>query len=168
MQILLETARLIIRNICEDDYENLYRLNSDPIVMKYIGDGTADSAQEVKAGLSRILDYYEKHPGLGIWAMQVKSMNEFAGLCMLKYWNGTSEVEVGYRLLQEYWGKGYATEAAAALVEYGKSNMHLKRIIATASAANIPSIKIIEKLGLKFEREETSGTLVKSFYAINF
>lgn len=163
----LETSRLIIRLIDDNDLDVLYKLNSDPVVMKYVGDGTPDNMEGVKAGLERIKQYYQKHPGFGIWAIIDKKHNKFTGLCMLKYWDDTPEVEVGYRLLQEHWGKGYAYESAEASVKYGRDKLGLKRIIATAHAENIPSIKILEKLGLKFERVETFEGRTKNFYSID-
>ena len=168
MSSLPETPRLIIRRMTDDDQDDLYRLNSDPEVMKHIGNGTADTFDEVKAGLERIKSYYHRHPGFGIWALETKKEKTFIGLCMLKYLNGTPEVEVGYRLLPGHWRRGYAMEAADALVRYGKDILGLKRIVATCYSENIPSVRIIEKLGLQFEREETYEGRTRNFYSINF
>jgi RimJ/RimL family protein N-acetyltransferase len=168
MTAFLSTQRLIIREMSDKDLDDLYRLNSDPDVMKYIGDGTADSLQDVKEGLERIKNYYITYPGLGIWALEDRDTKSFIGLCMLKYWSGTPEIEVGYRLLPAYWRKGYAYESAEALVKYGREKLGLKRIVATAHADNIPSVKILEKLGLRFERVETYEGRTKNFYSIGF
>ena len=108
--ILLDTQRLILRRLSLADLDNMARLNSDPAVMRYIGDGSVWTRAQSEARIRRILKVYEIYPGLGLWAGVEKSTRQFVGAYALIYIPKTVEVEIGYRLFKSAWGQGFATE----------------------------------------------------------
>src|SRR6059036_3746827 len=106
---LLATKRLALREFHSGDADNLYRLNRDPRVMRYIGDGSVATRASVSASISRAEKQYRDYPGLGAWPAEERASGAFIGWFCLKYIPATVEVEVGYRLLPRVWGHGYAT-----------------------------------------------------------
>jgi len=147
-RVLLETKRLVLRRYEKDDLDRLDRLNSDIEVMRYIGDGTLRSREQTRAGIVRAQRVYEYFPGLGIWIAEQKPQQEFIGVFALIYIPNTVEVEVGYRLHKSAWGKGLATEGAAALVRYGFESVGLDRIVGLTHAENEASKNVLMKAGL--------------------
>jgi len=152
MDKILETERLYFRNFVPEDLEDYSKLASDPEVMKYISDGKTRNDNEIKGDLERIISYNQKNKDFGLWAAILKESNKFIGWFCLKPLAKTEEIEVGYRLLRECWGKGYASEGAIAFVKYGFEKLHLERIVAVTDPENKASIRVLEKTGLKFEK----------------
>lgn len=146
---LLQTDRLALRRFRADDARNLYRLDSDPRVMRYIGDGSVNTLAAIDAALARSVRYYDRYPGLGVWPAEERSTRRFIGWFCLKYVPKTVEVEVGYRLLPEAWGRGYATEGARALVSLGFDVIGLDRIIGLTHPENLASQRVLQKAGLR-------------------
>ncbi len=148
-RILLETERLILRRLSLADLGNMARLNSDPDVMRYIGDGAVWSRAQSEARIRRILKVYEIYPGLGLWIGEEKSARRFIGAYALIYIPKTTEVEVGYRLCKSAWGRGLATEGAKALVRYGMFELGLDRVVGLTHPDNEPSKNVLMKSGLQ-------------------
>jgi ribosomal-protein-alanine N-acetyltransferase len=149
--VQLETERLLLRELTDDDFDALYRMNSDSEVMRYVGRGKTQNREEVEVTLQRYKDLPNKHPGFYIWAAVEKASDEVTGLIFLLPYAPTSEVEVGYRFLPEFWNKGYATEGTKVALEYGFEQLGLDRIIAIAYPENLASIRVMEKAGLHSE-----------------
>lgn len=148
MKKVLETNRLLIREFANDDLAYYRQLDSNAEVMRFIGPVRDTLAIEKR--FKTIRRNYSKFPGLGFWAVIEKKTNFFIGWVCLKDLDRTTEYEIGYRLLPAYWGKGFATEAATAVLHYGLTDLELKRMVAIAKADNKASIRIIEKLGFQF------------------
>ena len=144
----LQTLRLDLREFVADDADELYRLNNDPRVMKYIGDGHLSSHAEIAATMKRIQRVYRVYPGLGNWRATRRDTGRFIGWFSLKYIPDTVEVEVGYRLRHDAWGQGFATECARELVRYGFDSVGLLRIIGITDPDNIASQNVLRKCGL--------------------
>lgn len=151
MSEILETERLILRELNTNDAENFYRLNLNPNVIKYTGNSAFKDINEAKDFLENYQDY--KLNGFGRWAVIGKANNEFLGWCGLKYDKHLDETDIGFRFFEEHWNKGFATESAKACLDHGFENLNLKSIIGRAMSENLASIKVLEKIGLKFERE---------------
>ena len=146
---MLETERLILRLQTYDDIENLITMNSDPEVVRYTGDGYLANIQEARALLDeRVFHQWQKYK-MGRFAVTLKD-GEFLGWCGLKYHPETDEVDLGYRFMKKYWGKGYATESSRASLDYGFHTLKLDRIMAKAMPDNKDSIKVMQKLGMTF------------------
>jgi RimJ/RimL family protein N-acetyltransferase len=97
-------------------------------------------------------DHYARY-GFGRWAVVLKGNDTFIGWCGLKYLPEESEVDVGYRLLPEFWGMGFATETARACNEYGFSKLGLTRIVARVHKENFRSMRVAEKIGMIYEKD---------------
>jgi RimJ/RimL family protein N-acetyltransferase len=146
---LLTTGRLRLREFRPGDLEHLYRLDSDPRVMRYIGDGSVGTRASVAEALARTAKYYRNYPGLGVWPAEERAGQAFIGWFCLKYVPKTADVEVGYRLLPGAWGRGYATEGASALVRRGFAELGLARIIGLTHPDNLTSQRVLAKAGLR-------------------
>jgi [ribosomal protein S5]-alanine N-acetyltransferase len=141
--------RLRLRQFRPADADDLFRLDSDPRVMRYIGDGNVGTRRTVDGVLDRAARYYLNYPGLGVWPAEEHAGGRFVGWFCLKYIPKTVEVEVGYRLLPEAWGRGFATEGAKALVEYGFNELGLYRIVGVTHPDNAASQRVLQKAGLR-------------------
>ena len=148
-RILLETERLVLRRMSLSDLDLMAQLNSDPAVMRYIGDGAVWTRAQSEARIRRILKVYEIFPGLGLWIGEEKANRRFVGAFALIYIPKTVEVEVGYRLSKSAWGRGFATEGARALVRYGITELGLDRVVGLTHPENEPSKRVLMKAGLQ-------------------
>jgi RimJ/RimL family protein N-acetyltransferase len=146
---VLTTERLALREFRNGDAEALYRLHADPRVMRYIGDGSIGTRASVVAAVERSIRYYDTYPGLGVWPAEDRFTGEFVGWFCLKYVPETVEIEVGYRLAPNAWGRGYATEGARAVVRYGFADLGVDRIIGLTHPDNAASQRVLQKAGLK-------------------
>ena len=145
---ILETSRFFLREFELADAESLYLLNSDEEVLRFTGDSPFQSIDHAGLFIQKY-DQNKRH-GFGRWAVIDKQSGEFTGWCGLKYHEQQEEVDVGYRFFRTFWNKGYATEAAAACIEFGFKNMGLEKIIGRAMKENPASIRVFEKLGMQF------------------
>ncbi len=145
----LRTERIALREFTGGDMRDLVLLDSDPRVLKYINGGKPMSRAEVEGAVKRVTGYYALYPGLGVWRASRRDNGAFIGWYCLKYCPPTTEVEVGYRLLFKAWGKGFATEGARALVDYGFNRLGVTRIIAVTHPANKASQHVLRKSGLR-------------------
>jgi RimJ/RimL family protein N-acetyltransferase len=153
MHIVFETPRLILRHFTQSDAPLLLQLNSNPEVLKYLHEPTLESEEQALHIIKTIiLPQYQNN--LGRWAIHLKTTDEFIGWCGLKYLADRNEIDLGYRLIQKFWGNGYAFEAAKHTLEYGFKQLHLKTIIGRAHIENTASLKILEKTGMQFFKEE--------------
>jgi [ribosomal protein S5]-alanine N-acetyltransferase len=166
MKIYAETPRLILREILPEDKYGFYDMDSNPEVVKYLGKITLKSEDEALAKINIIRQQYIDL-GIGRWAIIEKESNEFVGWTGLKLIkeirnNRTDYYDIGYRLRQKFWGKGYATESAIASLKYAFEVLGLMEIYGTADPENIGSNKILQKIGLKYfeTSQEEDGELL--------
>lgn len=145
----LQTLRLDLRDFVLADLPDLVRLDTDPRVMRYIADGKPPAPAAVAAMLKRMIAYPRLYPGLGIWHASRRDTGAFVGWFSLKYAGRSPDIEVGYRLVPAVWGKGYATEGATALVDYGFDDLDLDRIIGVTHPGNRASQRVLLKAGLE-------------------
>jgi RimJ/RimL family protein N-acetyltransferase len=163
MFIILETPRLLLREFTSDDASLIFQLNLDPEVTRYTHDPVKDVNQATGILEQIILPQYALY-NHGRWAVLLKHSNIFLGWCGLKYRPEKNEVDLGYRFSKEFWGKGYATEAAAASLRYGFEKLNLKRIVGRAELENIASCKVLEKCGMSYiGNEEIDGYLTRTY-----
>jgi len=163
MHVIFETPRLFLRRFTDADAPLVYKMNSDPEIVKYIHEPVLENEEQAKKILTDfILPQYKLN--LGRWAIHTKADYEFIGWCGLKYIKETGIIDLGYRLLKTAWGKGYATEAAQYTLIYGLRDLKIKEITGMAHVENIASIKVLEKIGMKFTRDEiVDGQPVKVY-----
>lgn len=147
----LDTERLQLRAFTLDDAEAYWPLVSDAAVLRHTGEAPLRSLEEVRALIAaRPLRDYDVH-GYGRLACIEKASGHLVGFCGLKYLEDLRETDIGYRFLPHCWGKGYATESARAVMHHGQETLGLRRIIGLVEPDNAGSVRVLEKLGLRFE-----------------
>ncbi|MBD0379938.1 GNAT family N-acetyltransferase [Paenibacillus sedimenti] len=148
---VLETERLILRHQTIEDAAFIFELLNDPSWIRYIGDRgvrTIDDARNYI--LKGPIDMYARL-GFGFYLTELKDGGIPIGICGLAKRDFLQDADVGFAFLPRFWGKGYALEAASAVMAYAKSVLGLNRIVAITSEDNQASAKLLEKLGLHFE-----------------
>ncbi len=164
MKIFLQTPRLILRQLNEDDLDNLVTLDSDPEVMRFINGGIAISRKAIAENFLPYVMSYDNQDELGFWAIIEKSSQEFIGWIFLRpeadfkllqqlNLADSEAIELGYRIRKLSWGKGYTTEASQALVNRYFTASNINKINAWALAENKASVRVMEKAGLKLQQE---------------
>ncbi len=150
----LSTERLILRHFSLFDCQPMNHIFGDPEVMHY-GDGV-HSQEWVQSWLQTCLDDQYPDWGFGPYAVIERTSGEVVGYCGLFYFPdvaGQTEIELGYRLARAWWGQGYATEAARAVRDYAFNTLGLKRLVAMIDPQNLASIRVAEKIGMRYEKE---------------
>jgi RimJ/RimL family protein N-acetyltransferase len=159
MQVFLETDRLALRRFTEADEDNLFELNSDPEVMRFLNGGRPTTRDEVRTRIIPVfLGYYERFEGFGFWAAVEIAAGRFLGWFHFRPplrdadtpagWDEDGVIELGYRLRRSAWGKGYATEGSRALIRKGFTEFGVRRVVAETLAGNGASRRVLEKSGL--------------------
>ena len=142
MNVVMETDRLLLRTFTEDDAPLLYELNPDPEVTRYTFDSMIELAQAKKVLDETILPQYALY-NHGRWAVHVKPGLEFTGWCGLKFRPERKEIDLGYRFMKKFRGRGHATETAFASIQYGFTPLNLRQIIGRALPGNLTSIRVL-------------------------
>ncbi len=145
----IETQRLTLRKLEKTDVDLIVQLNSDPEVMKYIGAPDSSRINAIKYVNLRV-DGYAEQEDLGLFVGKLKQTGVEIGWFCLKYIDGTKEIEIGFRLHKAFWGQGFATEGATALMEIGFTKLGLKEIVGIVLPENKASQQVLKKLGLKY------------------
>ncbi|MEN0006961.1 MAG: GNAT family N-acetyltransferase, partial [Bacteroidota bacterium] len=146
------------------DIEGIYRLGSNPKVMQYIT-GRTQTRKEAKADLARRMK--TARLPLGYWIVETMDTQDFVGWMALKQLDQTKDIEIGYRFVEEQWGRGFATEASLRVLKYGFEVVGLERIVAVALAVNSRSLRVMEKIGLKYEKKGRYYGYDCVFYALS-
>jgi len=148
----LETDRLVLRRMSVEDADFMLGLLNDPSWLRFIGDRGVRTREEARAYILKgPVDMYDRL-GFGMYLTELKEEGVPIGICGLVKRDFLADVDIGFALLPGFWGQGYAYEAASAVMEHGKGALGLKRIVAITNPENQSSIRLLEKLGLKFDR----------------
>lgn len=150
--IELETDRLYMRHFKTEDLVEYSKIMGQDEVGKWLPRGRGYTKEEVKKFLESISKHWQEK-GYGVWAVVEKESGNIIGHCGLNYVKQNNEIEVLYGFGKDYWGLGYATEAAKAALAFGFEKVGLNRIVAFAKTDNIASRKVIEKIGLKYIKD---------------
>ena len=138
---------MILRAPRSSDLGSIYKMGANPHVMQYITYGKPQTIQEAREDLWRRKRTARRR--LGYWAAEERSSGAFIGWMALKRFDSSGrEVEIGYRFLEEQWGKGYATEGSVHVLEYAFENLGVEKAIALSMKENRASIRVMEKLGM--------------------
>ena len=150
--IVLETERLILRHLSLEDAEFILDLLNQPSFLRYIGDKGVRTPDDARAYiLNGPMASYEQF-GFGLFLTELKDARIPIGICGLLKRETLDDVDVGFAFLPAFWKQGYAFESATAVMAYGRDVLGLDRIVAITSPDNDASIKVLNKLGLRFER----------------
>lgn len=163
---MIETERLIIRQLTADDGEFILELLNEPDWIKYIGDRGVRTIDDAKKYITEgPMTMYAEH-GIGLHAVELKESSKPIGVCGLIQRDFLKDVDLGFGYLSTYWGKGYAYEAAKAIMTYGVDELGYRRIAGFTSLDNEKSANLLQKLGMKDEgkiRYATTAEYVKLF-----
>ncbi|WP_144281676.1 GNAT family N-acetyltransferase [Chryseobacterium echinoideorum] len=151
MKTVIKTERLYLRELDISDAERFYELNLNPEVIKYTGNSAFENIDEARDFLKNYSDYQRN--GYGRWAVINSSSNQFLGWCGLKYDEKSDETDIGFRFFEHFWNQGFATESAKACIDYGFKKLNLKTIIGRAMKENTASVKVLEKIGMKYDKD---------------
>lgn len=162
--MIVETPRLVLREFARGDAQYLSPILANPQVMRFSTSGCL--TQEQTQEKIDIFTISYKTYGFGKWAVFLKETNQLIGYCgiAVEEIDGKQETELGYRLSEKYWGQGLATEAAKATLDYGLNQLKLPYILAVVEPANIASVRVIEKLGMEYQRQTLFYGLDMSIY----
>lgn len=150
---VIPISGLIMRPLQSSDLDSLTTIWADPKVTRFLPSrGIPIPRERVEQSLTSFIDHW-KNRSYGVWAIVEDVSSKMIGYCGLRYLNELNEVEVLYGLAKAYWGKGIATQAALAAIAYGFNVANLDRIIAMALPDNQASRRVIEKAGLKYEKQ---------------
>jgi [ribosomal protein S5]-alanine N-acetyltransferase len=148
---VLQTERMVLRQMEMDDVDDLMGIFSDPVAMRYYP-GTK-SRQEAEEWVRRVQESYRDN-GFGLWVAVLEDSEEFAGQCGLTVQEveRKNEVEIGYLFLRKFWGRGLATEAARAARDHGFHTLGYERLVSLIDPGNLASRRVAEKAGLTLEK----------------
>jgi RimJ/RimL family protein N-acetyltransferase len=149
--IVLETPRLTLRQFTDNDVDNLFNLNSDPAVMRYLTGGTPTPREKIRDEILPFhLAVYGRLDRLGTWAAESSVTGEFLGWFHFRPGEDAdlTNIELGYRLVRPAWNKGYATEGSRALISRGFTELGVERVFAHTMTLNAASRHVLEKCGL--------------------
>lgn len=163
---MIETPRLSFRKFTLDDLPLLIEQRSDPDMNRYLGGTRLQNPESLSKRIRFYMSCYDSH-GFGMCPMFWKETGEMIGAAGLQPLEGTDDIEVGYSVIKDHWGKGIGTEAARGWLEFGFRKFGLERIVAVAVLENSASRRIMEKLGMHYEKQEEHYGEQCAFYAIN-
>ncbi len=149
---VFETKHLIARHLEPEDVEDLYAIRGNPEIMRYVGDNQPISREQTRQWIEVAQRNYRRH-GFGCMAVILKANNEFIGYCGLVYAPDNPAVEIIYAFKTQFWSQGLATEVAKEMLYFGFNQCRLRRIEASVDPENRASVRVVEKLGLKYDRQ---------------
>ena len=147
----IETDRLLIRTWMPGDATKVEKMFADPEVMRYIGAGGPWLPERTRELIGVMIERYERS-GIGVWPVVLKEGSVLVGECGLQPLPNSTDIEIAYLFDKPYWGAGYAYEAASAVLDWGFNQHGLQRIVAVIAPENARSIKLANRLGMRFEK----------------
>ena len=150
--MIVETKRLRLREITVEDAEFVLRLTNEPSFVANIGDKGLKSLHDAERFSLEGYWTNQERPGYGMFLVELKGGGEPIGGCGLLYREALGVTDIGFAFLPEYWSRGFAYEAAEAIINYGRSTLGVKKIVGLTSEDNPGSINLLKKLGMDFER----------------
>lgn len=166
----METPRLVLRQLCADDAAFILELLNDPTWLRFIGDRGVKTLDAARAYIQNgPVASYGKH-GFGLWLVQAKADGVPVGICGLIKRETFDDVDVGFAFLQRFQGLGFGGESATATLVHGRDRLGLKRIVAVTQSDNTGSIRVLEKLGLRYEKMVQLSPTAPAIqlFAVNF
>jgi ribosomal-protein-alanine N-acetyltransferase len=149
---LLETERLRLRKLSVDDADFILELLNEPAFIRNIGDRRVRTAEDARQYIqTRVIHSYETY-GFGMYLVALKTNDLPIGICGPVKRDTLEDVDIGFAFLERHWSQGYASESASAMMAYAKEKLGIGRIVGIVDPANPGSIRVLEKLGLKFAR----------------
>lgn len=170
MNLIIETERLLLRELLPSDAEAMFKMDSNPNVHKYLWNKPTRTIEETRKIIEFVRNQYIQN-NIGRFAVISKETNEFIGWAGLKFNtetinNKTNFYDIGYRLDEPFWGKGYATEASFAWLTYGFNTMKIETMTASAHAGNDASNRILQKIGMQLTEQYLEDSILWNWYEL--
>jgi ribosomal-protein-alanine N-acetyltransferase len=162
----IETERLLLRQYALEDADEHLRIISDPEFRRPMGPQFQPTRDKVLVGIGRFVEHWYQF-GYGVWALELKASGRLVGYCGLRHLAPTDEVELLYGCDRAYWGRGLVTEAGRASLRYGFERMGFARVMAVTDKDNLRSRRVMEKCGMRYERDAVYFDLPVVYYAVN-
>ena len=164
MAIIVETERLILRTWLLNDLKDFFDIYGDPEVWRFIDlKGVLENEDAARRSLRRSIAYHQEH-GICHWAAVEKTKGKVIGACGFNLFEGGPELELVYHFALAYWGRGYATEAARACLNYAFEELGAPRIVASTDPKNLASQRVLEKLGFGYRGSTRINDSDENFY----
>ena len=163
---IVETQRLILRGLRESDAATYASWVADPIVMKHMGHGKTLNADEAWRKLAFLVGHWQLR-GYGQWAVEEKATGKLVGRAGLHHPHGWPGIEVGWLVDPDCWGKGFAAEAGYAAADWGFRELGLENLVSVIKPENAPSIRVAEKIGERFSRNDQIGDIPVLIYGVS-
>lgn len=160
-----ETERLILRRMTLDDVVPVFRTTGDPEVMRYYSSGPDATLEIARSRVQEVVDHWEKY-GYGDWVVIEKSTNAIIGYSGLLFADYLQAMTLGYGFERASWGKGFATEAAKAVIHEAFTVVNLPRLIATVDPRNLASMHVLRKCGFVYAHDTTHNGLPRHVYKL--
>lgn len=162
----ITTERLYMRKLSLEDIDDIYNIVKKNTVGKWLAASRGMTKEEAKIYVEKFVDHWNQYD-FGIWAVLNKFTGEIIGHCGLRYVDQKEEdIEIMYLLDPEFWGRGYAAEAAEASIQYATNSMEIKKLIARIKITNDKSKRVLETLGFQFAYDKDYGGKQLSHYEI--
>ena len=170
MNLILETDRLILREMLVSDAEALFEMDNNPKVHQYLSNKPLTDISEVHSYIQLVREQYIQN-NIGRFVVVLKETNKLMGWAGLKYNtemvnNKIHFYDIGYRLNEKFWGKGYSSEASFAWLDYGFNEIKIEILEAAAQTDNIASNKILQKIGLKMTEQYLEDGVSWNWYEL--
>ena len=153
MEKVIDTGRLLLRRFTLDDLQAFYQLCSRPEIIRYAQSTPLASLEEARAMMHAAPFHDYATYGYGRFACVLKDSGAVIGFSGVKYVTEIGDTELGYRFLPEFWGMGLATEAGRASIEFARSDLGLRRLVAMVHPDNEASARVLAKLGFAVEKQ---------------
>ncbi|MGR5236024.1 GNAT family N-acetyltransferase [Vibrio alfacsensis] len=150
----LTTERLTLRLVSVDDAPFILMLYNHPDFYRFVGDKQIRTIEEAQRYIEENMQRMQKRKGVSLLVVETKTDNQQIGICGLVKRDTLTAFDIGYGYLPSAYGKGYAIEAAQAVVEFARDGMNIEDLVAITNNDNVRSIRLLEKLGFQFERVE--------------
>lgn len=164
--IILESTRLHLQPFAKPDIERLHAFWTEPGVRKYLWDDVVISREQVADIVANSIHDFVAN-GLGHWVITFKGESELVGWAGLRHFGAPPEVEILYGIVPQYWGRGLAVEAALTVLRYGFETLGLHRVYAGTDPPNTASVRVMEKVGMRFDRRTEINGLAAIYYVLS-
>ena len=162
----LSTPRLVLRHFGRGDVDDLYAMDSDDRVMRYLGSGLEGRTRaECEQTIERLVERASARPGFGLLHASLRDGGGFVGGCGLFPVPDGNDIEIAYRLPHARWGQGFATEMARAVLAHGLDDLGLARIVGLTWPENVPSQRVLQKIGMRREADAEHYERTMQVYA---
>lgn len=162
----IRTARLSLQPLTLDDLDSIHALWTNPGVRLFLFDDQIISREQAAAELNESIDRFEAH-GCGLWGARLREQPELIGFCGFRFFHDPPQLQLLYGFHPDHWSKGFATEAARAMIRFGFERAGLDSVIASADAPNLASLGVMERAGMSFDRRETVNEMDIVYYRLD-